>query len=104
VESRILEFDLGIRKIWEVPRHIRPYIGGGLAIINGELKADSLGVSVSDDDTGFGMWADIGVYVTLSGRYNLGIDARWSKAEVDLFSTEARVGGWHIGALAGFHW
>jgi hypothetical protein len=104
VESRIMELDLGIRKIWEAPRNIRPFIGGGLAIINGELKADSIGQSVSDDETGFGMWADIGAYVTLSERFNLGIDARWSKAEVDLFDREAKVGGWHIGALAGMHW
>lgn len=104
VESRIMEFDLGIRKIWECPRHIRPFIGGGLAIINGEIKSESLGVSVSDDETGFGIWADIGIYVTLSERFNIGVDARWSKAEVDLFGTEARVGGWHVGALAGLHW
>jgi hypothetical protein len=104
VESRIMELDLGIRKIWECPKHIRPFIGGGFAIINGRLEADSIGVSVSDDETGYGMWADIGVYVTLSERFNLGIDARWSKAEVDLFDREARVGGWHIGALAGLHW
>lgn len=104
VESRITELDLGIRKIWEAPKHIRPFIGGGLAIINGEMKADSLGVSVSDDETGYGMWAEIGAYLTLSERFNLGIDARWSKAEIDLFDREAKVGGWHIGALAGLHW
>jgi len=104
VDSRIIELDLGIRKIWDAPKHIRPFIGGGLAIINGEMKAESIGVSVSDDETGYGMWADIGVYVMLSERFNLGIDARWSKAEIDLFDREAKVGGWHIGALAGLHW
>lgn len=104
VESRIMEFDLGLRKVWESPRYIRPFIGGGLAIIHGRIESQTMGVSAADEDTGYGIWADAGLYVTLWKHFNIGIDGRWSKAEVDLFDREARVGGWHIGAMAGFHW
>lgn len=104
VESRTMELDLGLRKVWESPKYIRPFIGGGLAIINGRMKSEALGASTSDEATGFGGWLDAGLYVTLSGRFNIGIEGRWSKAEVDLFDRQARVGGWHIGAMAGVHW
>ncbi len=104
VESRIMEFDLGLRKIWESPKYIRPFIGGGLAIINAQMKSETLGETASDDETGYGIWLNAGLYVTLYKHFNIGIDGRWSKAEVDLFGREARVGGWHIGAQAGYHW
>lgn len=104
VESRIIELDVGVRKIWECPNNIRPFFGFGLACIDGEIESKSLGVSVSDEDVGYGMWADIGAYVTVYERFNIGFEARWSNAQIYLYGTEARVGGWHLGALAGMHW
>lgn len=104
VKSRTMEFDLGVRKIWGSLKHFRPFVGGGLAIINGNLKSETFGESVSEDDTGFGIWVDGGIYISLSGHFNLGIDGRWSKAEAYLFDEMTRIGGWHIGALVGFHW
>ncbi len=104
VESRIMEFDVGVRKIWECPKNIRPFIGIGLASIDGEVRAQSFGRSVSDEDLGYGMWADIGAYITLAERFNIGIEARWSNVQINLYGAEARVGGWHVGALSGIHW
>lgn len=104
VESRIMEFDVGIRKIWECPRNVRPFIGFGLANIVGEIKAESFGVSVSDEDIGYGQWADIGAYVTLTERFNIGFEARWSNVQINLYGAEAKVGGRHIGVLTGIHW
>ncbi len=103
VESRIMEFDVGVRKIWECPKNIRPFIGFGLANIIGEIKAESFGISVSDEDIGYGMWADIGAYVTLAERFNIGLEARWSTVQINLYGAEARVGGWHVGVLTGMH-
>jgi hypothetical protein len=104
VESRTTEVNLGIRKIWEKSETVRPFIGGGVAIINAELESKALGVSESDDDIGVGAWIDAGIYLTLKRRFNIGIDARWSRAEVDLFGVTGQAGGWHFGAMAGFHW
>jgi hypothetical protein len=103
-ESQTVEVNIGVRKIWESLKYFRPFIGGGPAIIKAELEATQFGVSISDDDTGFGVWIDAGVYVTLARHLNLGIDARWSKAKVEIFDAEGEAGGWHIGALIGFHW
>ena len=104
VESRTTEVNLGIRKIWEKSETVRPFVGGGLAIINAELNSKALGVSESDDDTGVGAWIDAGIYWTLNKQFNIGVDARWSRAEVDLYGITGQAGGWHIGAMAGFHW
>jgi hypothetical protein len=104
VESCIMEFDVGIRKIWECPKNIRPFIGFGLANIVGEIKAESLGATVSDEDIGYGLWADIGAYVTLAERFNIGFELRWSNVQINLYGSEARVGGMHAGIIAGIHW
>ena len=103
VESQFIELNLGVRKIWESFKYIRPFIGGGLAIINGRIESRTMGGSAADQDTGFGIWVDTGLYVLLSNRFNIGMEGRWSKAEVDLFDREARVGGWHIGVILGLH-
>jgi hypothetical protein len=104
VEAQTIEVNIGVRKIWENFTYVRPFIGGGLAFIGAEFEASALGQSVSVDDEGIGAWIDLGIYVTLSQQFNIGIDARWSKAEVDLFGVDGEAGGWHIGALIGYHW
>lgn len=104
VESQVMEFNLGLRKIWESSEYIRPFIGGGMAIINGRIESSTMGVSAADEDTGLGFWVDTGLYVIFSKRFNFGIEGRWSKAEVDLYDRDARVGGWHIGTIFGLHW
>lgn len=104
VEGETLEMDLGVRKIWEGPREVRPFLGGGLAVIRAEIEAKGGGGSVSDRDTALGIWLDVGAYVTLGERWNLGVDGRWSWAKADLMGVEnADVGGWHLGALLGAH-
>jgi hypothetical protein len=104
VEAQTIELNIGVRKIWENFTYVRPFIGGGLAFIGAEFEASAPGESVSVDDEGIGAWIDLGIYVTLSQQFNIGIDARWSKAEVDLFGVDGEAGGWHIGALVGYHW
>jgi hypothetical protein len=104
VESRIVELDMGIRKIWQAPKGFRPYAGGGLAIINGRIQTDAFEESASADDTGYGGWLNGGMYLTLTDHINIGFDARWSMADIVLFERTTRVGGWHVGIVAGFHW
>ena len=104
LEGNTTEINLGVRKIWDNPTMVRPFIGGGLAVISAEVKGTALGLSVSDDDTGVGVWLEGGAYVTLGQHFNIGAEARWSKAEVTLFNVDGEAGGFHVGALLGFHW
>ena len=104
VEARTLEINPGVRKIWEQHSYIRPFIGAGPALIWVDGEGSALGVTVSDDDWGLGVWAGGGAYITLVDHLNLGLEAKYSWADVELMDVEGKAGGWHLGALIGFHW
>lgn len=103
-EGNTTEINLGLRKIWDHFPIIRPYIGGGLAIINAEAKGSVLGIRVSDDDTSSGIWLNGGIYWTLANVFNVGLDFRYSKAEVTVFDVDVEAGGGHAGLILGYHW
>ena len=103
-EASTSEFDIGIRKIWEVyGSSIRPFIGGGIAFINGELKATNVGPVTFDDD-GTGFWINGGVYWTLGQHFNIGLQARYSRAEITILGIDGEAGGTHAAVMLGYHW
>ena len=99
-ESNILEFDLGVRKIFEQHPILRPFIGGGLSIVEAEFS----GLGLSDDDVGIGFWIGGGFYLLLQEHFNIGLDLRFSTADVTLFGVDADAGGFQVGLLTGYHW
>ena len=103
-EGETSELNLGVRKIWDQFPHVRPFIGGGISFISAEFKGTVLGVPVSDDDAGTGIWFGGGVYWTLAEHFNIGLELGVSTANVTLFGVEASAGGGHSGVLAGYHW
>lgn len=103
-EGSTSEFDIGIRKIWEVSgSSIRPFIGGGIAFITAEQKLTN-GISVSVDDSATGIWLNGGVYWTLGQHFNLGLQARYSKADVQLAGVDVEAGGTVAAVMLGYHW
>ena len=103
-EATTSEFDIGIRKIWEVSgSSIRPFIGGGIAFVRGEIKTSTL-ISASVDDIGTGIWLNGGVYWTLGQHFNLGLQARYTKAEITFVNTDIEAGGTHAALMLGYHW
>ena len=103
-EGSTSEFDIGIRKIWEVSgSSIRPFIGGGIAFIRGEIKASAFN-TVTFDDNGTGIWLNGGVYWTLGQHFNLGLQARYSQAEITILGVDGEAGGTHAGIMLGYHW
>ncbi len=103
-EAETSELNLGIRKIWETSSSVRPFIGGGLSLINAELSVDALGTETSESDSGVGFWFGGGVYWTIGDHFNLGLEAKISSADVDFEGIEADAGGGHFGFIAGYHW
>lgn len=99
-EGKTWELDLGVRKIWDNFGIVHPFIGGGLAIVNGEVEV----MGFSDDDTGLGFWLDGGVKFAVTPNFNVGLEIRYSKADVTIAGVDADAGGWHIGGLVGYHW
>ena len=105
-EGGSLELDLGVRKIFELSNSsIRPYIGGGLALIGAGAKNTVGGSIISDeDDTGTGAWIGGGMYYAATKSLNIGLDLRYSQAEVTLLDEDVEAGGFHTGITMGYHW
>lgn len=104
-ESWTSELTFGVKKIWEpVGTPIRPFIGGGLLFANAEATVRMGGIEVSEDDTGVGFWLGGGVYFTLAEHFNIGLDLRFSRADVDIAGVDAEAGGNHFGLIVGYHW
>ena len=104
VESVTSELRFGVKKIWAPNETMRPFLGGGLALVTGDLELGYLGDKISDDDSGLGVWLEGGVYWTIGGAFNLGFEIGYSTAEVTLFGVDVDAGGGHAGLLLGYHW
>jgi Outer membrane protein beta-barrel domain len=103
------EVDFGVRKVWGKAA-TRPYIGGGLAVIGAGAELDNGLASVDADDSAVGFWADAGIFWRLGSHFNLGLDLRYSDADVDLdfgaglVAQDIGAGGFSYGLLLGFGW
>jgi hypothetical protein len=106
------EADAGVRKIWKTgkTKACMPYLGAGIGIIGAAAKIDGGIVSVDASDGAIGFWAGGGVFWRLGKRFNIGVDARYSTADVDLdfgggmSANKVAAGGLHYGLLLGFGW
>ena len=99
------EMHLGARKIFTLENSsFRPYVGGGVALVTAVLENENAGVKVDDDDSTVGAWVGAGTYYAVTPSFNIGLDVRYSKAEVTLFDKEREAGGLNAGITAGYHW
>lgn len=107
ITGSTVEINAGLRKHIETGTGLTPYIGGGLALIKAELEAEaSTGfgtVTITEDDAALGFWVNTGLAWTIN-QVNLGLDLRYSDAEVTLFGIDGEAGGTHFGVFAGYHW
>jgi len=119
VVQSTFELDIGVRKIWRLG-NARPFVGGGLAIIWAQQERaiflpsppDHRGdeyllrppVIVSDSDEAPGGWVDGGIFWRLGKRFNLGLEARFSAAEVSLRGQDVQAGGVSLGLILGWGW
>lgn len=96
VDGETQEIDLGVR--WysnPISQIIRFYAGGGLGLIEAEIEGES------DDE--FGLWLNGGIVFTIVKHLNLGLDLRYSMAEVELYGEDVDAGGLTTSLLVGFH-
>jgi hypothetical protein len=97
VDGSTSEFDVGIRKIWEKNK-LRPFVGGGLAFVSGEIEVSGFSV----DDDAVGAWVNGGIFWRLGRRFNIGFEARISRAEITILDFDGEAGGDHLGLILGF--
>lgn len=100
VTAATSETMVGIRKLFAENGRVQPYLGGGVALIEAELETPF----VTHNDSGLGFWLNAGVYFSLAEHFSLGIDYRYSQAEVTLGRTDVDAGGDHVGVIASYHW
>lgn len=82
---------------------IRPCIGGGLAFVNAETRATNFN-TVTEEDSGTGIWFDGGVYWTFDHRLNLALGLRYLQADITLAGIDGEAGGVYVGIILGRHW
>jgi len=119
VVQSTFEIDVGVRKIWRVG-NARPFVGGGLAIIWGQQEHaiffpplfDDEGrellprppVIVTESDEAPGGWVDGGIFWRLGERFNLGLEARFSAADLSFSGRDIQGGGVSLGLILGWGW
>lgn len=113
------ELGVGVRKIWRTGR-ARPFVGGGLAIIWARqgrveflLPPPEVGhpdviprppMIISEEDEAPGAWLDGGIFWRLGKRFNIGLEARYSRAELSFTGREVQAGGFNLGLILGWGW
>ncbi|MEW6381475.1 MAG: hypothetical protein AB1611_17995 [bacterium] len=111
IEGKTSELNIGVKKIWDQPSGIHPFLAGGLSIIDAEREREFWETrnhvvvrwKSSDSDSGLGIWFGGGIYWTLNQIFNLGVELKYSHAEVTLFNEDCEAGGLHYGILLGYH-
>ncbi len=105
LENRTLEFDIGVKKIFENSSQFNPFIAGGLAMVNVRPSGDFWGLfDIEDDKTDFGGWISGGAFLTLSNHFNIGLQAKYTMVNTNWYGRDRELGGPHIGGFAGYHW
>lgn len=98
---------IGIRKVFDDSvSAFKPYVGAGIALINAEMRSKDkqTGLSRVEDDSATGYWVGIGSYMELSDHFQVGLDLRYSEADVTLFDSERQAGGLQTSVSVGYHW
>ena len=123
-EIKFTEVQLGVRKIWEESRRVRPYVGCGLAYAKAEYSLRDrdydwgtntwqLALERESSSSGIGAWLNAGIYWTLFSHMNIGMDIGYSYIPlaldvVDYHSEEElerdiNAGGFRIAVALGLH-
>ena len=102
-----MEAAIGVRKVWNLGV-TRPHLGAGASMIKVEEERIAAAGHVTDKDAGYGVWVDLGITWRIAGHLNLGIETRYSYADIALGtgfeSHDTSAGGVHVGLLVGYGW
>jgi opacity protein-like surface antigen len=98
------ELDFGVRKFFGDPSDAAGFIGGGLGLIGAEAEVTFGGLTESEDDSALGFWLDAGIQGRFFEAMNLGVELRYSKAEVSIGGVDVEAGGTTFGVFIGYGW
>ena len=105
VTGKTGEISAGVRKTFlKDDRVVHPYIGGGLAAIQGKFHGEvSTGGSASDDDTSGALYVHGGVDFDLGPAFVIGLDLRFlGGSDITLFGVNGSADYGQLALLLGF--
>ena len=91
------ELHLGLRQYINEGETLVPYIGGGVAFIEGEYSGNGR----FDTDVDAGFWVGVGLNWMLGQHFHVGIDMRLSSADLTLYERQVDGGGAHYAITTG---
>lgn len=100
----IHELDLGVRRYFG--ERTVGYVGGGAAWVRAEVEVGLDGAFTGKDDgSELGLWAGGGLRRRFGNGFQVGLDGRYTKADVELFGDNSyEAGGLRLAATVGMHW
>ncbi len=102
-ELGVLTNSLGLQKYFG-NNVVKPYLAGGITVVNVYHQQTRDGIEVKDDDSAVGGWASIGAIVDINSHLDIGIDVTYSETQLTVFNTEREIGGVKAELRVGFHW
>ena len=104
VKVKTEEYNLGVRKTWEIPHSLHPYINGGMSFISARGAFVFLNSYLTEiDDCGIGAWFGGGMYYKFKEHYNVGMDVKVTSAGIDHQDKDLNAGGSHMALSLGYH-
>jgi len=98
------EAHLGIRKYFELQSKFEPYIGGGINLAYASQKNDDGLAKTEEEGMDSGLWLNSGVDFLVNDNITIGIDLRYSSAEVELYGQSVELNAFTTGASLGYRW
>jgi hypothetical protein len=100
IEGSLSTVDLGIRKEAHWGQYLRPSVGLGSSMVFGRLQAGG----ASDTDSAVGVWLSGALTWRLADSFNVGFEARYNRANLDLLDRSRSTAGTFLGTTLGLHW
>ncbi len=105
VEATITEVSFGGMKNWNVLGNMHPFAGAGLSMVKVEAEVSDSFFSEKADDTNLAAYAEGGVFWTLAGVMNLGVQGRFTRgSSADLGGAGFDPDYFQVGVIVGFGW
>ncbi|MGD8375070.1 MAG: hypothetical protein PVF68_02940 [Acidobacteriota bacterium] len=101
-ELQVLEFSTGVVKYWG--KVTRPYIGGGISLVNVDTTSLVTAPGTSVDDTTIGGYVDLGIIWRIGKLFNIGVDIRGMYADVELNTNDTSATYGQAGLVLGWGW
>jgi len=99
------ELSFGVMKIWDQYPTTRPFIGGGLSLIEADVEGTVFGFTASDDDNSEAFYINGGVFWRIGERFNIGVDVRLLfGSDIDIAGVSADVDYEQFGLILGWGW